>query len=96
MSIEVSKNNIHIEDSYLINKRSDIQLVLDNIRANYSLEYCEVLKRTDKSLIREWCSHNILYNLHLFRNHTKDVDLNYPQSKIVEVIYSVISIFHIK
>ena len=96
MPIEVSKNNIHIEDSYLINKRSDMQLVLDNIRANYSIEYCEVLKRTDKSLIREWFSHNILYNLHLFRDHTKDVDLNYQQSKIVEIMYFIISIFNIK
>ena len=92
MPIEVSKNNIHIEDSYLINKRSDMQLVLDNIRANYSIEYCEVLKRTDKSLIREWRTHNILYSLHLFRSHTKDVDLNYPQSKLVEICYAVLSL----
>ena len=37
MTTNVSKNNIHIEDSYLISKRNDMQSVLDNIRANYSI-----------------------------------------------------------
>ena len=95
MSTKVSKNNIHIEDSYLISKRSDMQSVLDDIRANYSIECCEVLKRTDKSLIREWRTHNIFYNLHLFRSHTKDVDLSYPQSKLVEICYAIVSLLPI-
>ena len=75
-----------------------MQLVLNSIRANHSLEESDVLKRTDSSLIKEWRVHNVLYNLHLFRTHTKDVDLNYPQSKIIEIAYSVayfiVSIFN--
>ena len=70
-----------------------MQLVLNDIRTNNSLEESDVLKRTDKSLIKEWCAHNVLYNLHLFRKHTKDVDLNYPQSKIMEIVYSIFGIF---
>ena len=66
-----------------------MQLVLNDIRTNHSLEESDVLKRTDDSLINEWFAHNVLYNLHLFRTHTKDVDLNYPQSKIIEIAYSV-------
>ena len=89
MLINVSKNNIHIENSYWAKTRNDMQLVLNNIRANHSLEESDVLKRTDKSLIKEWRVHNVLYNLHLFREHTKDVDLDYPQSKIIEIAYSV-------
>lgn len=98
MLIKVSKNNIHIEDSYKVNRKDDMQIVLTDIRADYSLEESDVLKRTDKSLIKEWYVHNVLYNLNLFREHTKDVDLNYPQSKIIEIAYSVayfiVSIFN--
>lgn len=94
MLVNVSKNNIHIEDSYKVNTREDIQMILNDIRAKHSLEECDVLKRTDKSLINEWCAHNLFYNLHLFRSHTKDVDLNYPQSKITEIVYSIVSIFY--
>ena len=98
MLIKVFKNNIHIENSCEVNTREDMQMVLNDIRANHSLEESDVLKRTDKSLIKEWHVHNVLYNLHLFRTHTKDVDLNYPQSKIIEIAYSVayfiVSIFN--
>ena len=93
MLIKVSKNNIHIEDSYKVNRKDDMQIVLNDIRANHSLEESDVLKRTDSSLIKEWRVHNVLYNLHLFRKHTKDVDLNYPQSKIMEIVYSIFGIF---
>lgn len=93
MIIKVYKDNIHIEDSYKANTRKDMQIILNDIRANHSLEESDVLKRTDESLITEWHVHNVLYNLHLFRKHTKDVDLNYPQSKIMEIAYSIIGIF---
>ena len=89
MLIKVSKNNIHIENSCEVNTREDMQMVLNDIRANHSLEESDVLKRTDSSLIKEWRVHNVLYNLHLFRTHTKDVDLNYPQSKTIEIAYSI-------
>ena len=51
MLINVSKNNIHIEDSYEVNTRKDMQIVLTDIRENHSLEESDVLKRTDSSLI---------------------------------------------
>ena len=89
MLIKVSKSNIHIEDSYKVNRKDDMQIVLNDIRANHSLEESDVLKRTDSSLIKEWRVHNVLYNLHLFREHTKDVDLNYPQSKMIKIAYSI-------
>ena len=98
MLIKVSKNNIHIENSCEVNTREDMQMILNDIRAKHSLEESDVLKRTDKSLIKEWRVHNVLYNLHLFRTHTKDVDLNYPQSKTIEIAYSIayfiVSIFN--
>ena len=94
MLVNVTKNNINIENSYRINIREEMQKVLTYTREMYSIEECDVLKRTDKSLINEWCAHNLFYNLHLFRSHTKDVDLNYPQSKITEIVYSIVSFFY--
>ena len=93
MLIKVYKNNIHIENSYWAKTRKEMQLVLNSIRTNHSLEESDVLKRTDESLINEWFAHNVLYNLHLFRKHTKDVDLNYPQSKMMEIVYSIVGVF---
>ena len=93
MVVNASKNNIHIEDSYKVNTREDMQMILNDIRAKHSLEESDVLKRTDDSLINEWFAHNVLYNLHLFRKHTKDVDLNYPQSKLMEIVYSIVGVF---
>ena len=69
-----------------------MQLVLNDIRASHSLEKCDVLKRTDKSLINEWFSHNVLYNLHLFRKHTKDCNFEKTQNKILNIIYFILSI----
>lgn len=38
-----------------------------------------VLERSNFSLLLEWASHNLLYDLHIARERTKDVDLEYPQ-----------------
>ena len=78
MRYTISKNNIHIVDSYLISKNefdSELKKIED-----LSIGETDVFKyRTYKSLKKEWDVHNLCYNLHLFRTHTKDVDLNYPQ-----------------
>jgi hypothetical protein len=48
-----------------------------------------------KDLINEWKTHNLFYDLHLFRSHTKDVDLN-KHSWFIKLIYSILSKFYIK
>lgn len=50
--------------------------------------------RSIESMIEEWRSHNLLYDLHILRKRTKDVDINII-SKIWEIIYKVSSIFYL-
>lgn len=47
-------------------------------------------KVTVSSMIKEWQAHNLLYELHICRKRTKDVDLNVePWYK--RIIYSVLA-----
>ena len=91
--IHCSKNNIQIEDSYIINNEYDINHILDVIKIDPDAEKVNCIvfqKRTIKSLTKEWIAHNVLYKLHIARNHTGSVDLNIePWYRLVcyDIIY---------
>ena len=90
MTIYVTDNNIHIVNSYLIKKRSDMQLVLTYLRCMYHEN--KVLKhRSNESMLNEWCSHNLLYNLNIQRDRTADVDLDYPQKLVYKIAYWILA-----
>lgn len=91
MEISVSPNNIHINDSYKIKSKRDMLSVINKIRSTYQ---SDVLNRTDKSLLNEWAAHNLCYNFHLFRSHTKDVDLDCPQKKYLSVCYNIVGFIY--
>ena len=61
----------HISNSYLVKSRYDRQKI------------CEILSRTEKTereydnMSAEWLGHNICYTLHIKRDSTRDVDLDY-------------------
>lgn len=67
--------NIHIEDSYRVSKNS-----FKAVLATYNNESANIVKsnRSTYSLCMEWAVHNCLYSLGLWKERTKDVDLNYP------------------
>lgn len=95
--ITVTENNINITDSYTYSKKSFKQ-ILNEIK-KYSTNCKVTINRSINNLCREWATHNLLYNLHLFRSHTKDVDLNYPQKWYINLIYFIfgnISLIFIK
>ena len=87
----VTDNNIQIKDSYTITSKSEMSEIL------YALEHfhpeCNVFKRNHFSLICEWKTHNRLYKLGLWKNHTKDVDLNYPLKWYMKVLYVLFGIW---
>ena len=76
MKIKFNQNSVTVYNSYLIDAKQHIKFVLADIRADSRCPK-EVLSRSDISLYREWKAHNRLYKWHLFRSHTKDVDLGY-------------------
>lgn len=75
---------IHIGDSYKI-KKKDFGAHLEEFKET------DVYKnRSLCSLKLEWASHNFLYNLGLWRSHTKDVDLEWPQKWYWSAIYYIL------
>lgn len=88
MSNKITKNNIHIPDSYKVRNENTMKVVL--LREEALHPDCEVFRhRTMDSLIREWRVHNRLYRWHILRSRTKDVDLNWPQPWWAKVGYFI-------
>ena len=86
MKIKYSENNTHVEDSYTA---SDINFeVMEIIRERHRQRL--PVTRSFDSYAREWKGHNRLYNLGLFKSHTKDVDLDENMSTFWETIWYII------
>lgn len=82
----ITPHNICIPDSYEVSKHG-FDAILDYLQNRYP--DCDVWKRKRWSLKAEWAVHNALYGLGIAREHTKDVDLNYPLPWYVEGAYIV-------
>lgn len=85
----ITNNNIHIQDSYKYSKyimRSTLQIYKDQFK-----EY-DVFKRSITSMVLEWATHNMLYNLNIQRHRTKDVDIDFPQKWYYKIGYSIFGI----
>lgn len=87
----VTDNNIHINDSYVYSKNS-FDSVFSMLRRKYP-KNSVLLNRSDKSLSREWATHNLLWDLHIARSRTASVDLNYPQKWWMKLGYFIIGTF---
>lgn len=88
--------NVHIADSYKVSKR-DFAFTLEQRerRARQQGITSEIPvfdNRSKFSLKMEWAVHNFLYALHIRREQTKDVDLDYPCDK-PEWLYCTLGIF---
>lgn len=75
MLYSISKNNLHIINSYDYRKEEMLDVLLKTFCRHVD---SKVWTRTLSSLKDEWCVHNALYRLHILRSRTADVDLNYP------------------
>ena len=79
INVIVSEDNIHIDNSFNIIYKEDMEDILNEYRHKYnsSVFYNYIInKRSIKSMVYEWASHNLLYELGLFKSRTKDVDLD--------------------
>ena len=81
-----SKDNTHVVDSY---KVKDINLeVMEIIRERNRRKL--PVTRTFDSYVREWKGHNNLYNIGLFRSHTKDVDLQEKETIFEKIVWLIL------
>lgn len=86
----VWKNLIWIENGYEINRKRDMRTLLERTKTIYP--ECAVFNRSYFSLMCEWKAHNRLYKLGMWKSHTKDVDLEYPQKWYYKIIYFILGI----
>ena len=89
MATIVTPNNIHIDDSSLF-PRDLFNDKLFVIRRDHAADCLVLQNRTDRSLRREWAVHKACYWLHIARERTRDVDLEWPQPWYLRVAYTVI------
>lgn len=89
----VSMTNTHIVDSYLVKSKKAMEEYLQRLRDESSPEM-SVNMRDIASQVREWRAHNFFYFLHVFRNRTKDVDLELKQPWYRELFCNVVSFFY--
>ena len=83
----VTENNIHIEDSYAVPKKNFGRVLT---RIHVAHPECNVFQRKTLSLEHEWATHNFCYMCGLWKDRTKDVDLNVPMKWYVEWAYCII------
>ncbi len=85
--------NTHITDSVTVKTKSDMRHFLTQIRESVSPDMA-VCQRDLESQVREWRSHNLFYQLHVFRSRTRDVDLELKQTWWRELFCRVVSFFY--
>ena len=70
----LTKDTLHIKDSYLVESEEDMLLFLNKV-AELGTDTI-VWKLPISEMINEWKGHNLLYYFGLFQSRTKDVDIN--------------------
>lgn len=91
---EIYDANVHIRNSYKIRSKNRMFEILYAIKHHLkenNIE-CKTFLRSDKSLVREWRTHNRLYRLGYKRDRTSEVDLNYPLKWYVELAYNILGL----
>ena len=87
MKYKILGDRVKLFDSYAVSKK-DFATELHVIQ--YMNPRCRLWHRSEKSLIREWASHNLAYSLNYKREKTADVDLNYEQKWYVKLAYLIV------
>ena len=78
--------NYKVVNSYKIQNLEDIYINVLYYYKNNKLDK----RRSIDSYIEEWFAHNLLYNLGLFRSHTRDTDLDGNEAFYRLIIYKLI------
>ena len=89
----LTEENTHIVDSCEVKSKEEIMDYLTQLRENASPEMA-INQRSMKSLVDEWCTHNLFYGFHVFCSRTHDVDLERHQNWLREAFCRVVSFFY--
>ena len=94
LSYSISDRFLAIHESHQAHSKEEMKAVLVRIRRENADKNYAILNRTDSNIIHEWRAHNLFYDLHVLRLHTRTVDLEYPQRWWFKVAYWVASGFY--
>lgn len=86
----ITAKNVHIENSYKIRKKADMNAIVKLIRAEAQKKGIKY-KRSNSSWVTEWRAHNYMYDKGMERSRTADVDLNENESRWKLLSYSLMS-----
>ena len=89
VNIEITKDYVRIKDSSKIRDTKNMLIILNIVR-NVAAKNGIKFQRNNKSWIQEWKTHNLLYKLHLFVDHTRDTDLEENESKFRLFCYKIL------
>jgi hypothetical protein len=89
----LSKNNVHIVNSYKIKKKAEMNDIVKLIRAEATKKGFKY-KRSNSSWVTEWRAHNYMYDKKMDRSRTGSVDLNKNESKVKLLSYSTMSLLY--
>lgn len=95
MSYTISNNILTIHESHKVRTLRDMKRLLQDIRLTNADKNYNILQRTDRNIIDEWRVHNLFYDMHVFRLHTRTVDLESPQRWYFRIAYRIFRIFDI-
>ncbi len=87
-------NDITIYDSYKVTSAKDMRSIIDYIYSKYLSERNHNRRKFD--MVNEWRTHNLIYALGMFREHTKDVNFEYRQCLILKIIYCIFSAMYLR
>lgn len=98
VTFSVSASCIHIDSSYLIRDLNEMLNVLYYIKSLYTVssniyDNWIINRLSIDDMINEWQSHNLLYDLHIFRSHTADVDIN-ENPWYIKLPYCIMSVIY--
>lgn len=89
--ILVQDNCITVVDSYTTADRVLIRSILEYVKAQAPNNVTK--NRSMFSLCNEWIAHSLLYKLGIARSHTCNVDLEYPQSVLHTIAWTILGTF---
>ena len=90
-SILLTNSCITIFDSYTTADRPLIRSILEYVKSQTPNNVTK--NRSMFSLCNEWIAHSLLYKLGIARSHTCNVDLEYPQSVIHTIAWTILGTF---
>ena len=93
ISYSLSKENVHIHDSYKIRNRETMHTTLENIRREAALQGYQY-HRSNQSWVIEWRAHNYLYDKGIQQARTAEVDLNENEPLWRRACYCILSLLY--